>query len=794
MAYARTWWKPDRPRPSGQTFFQPEVYDSDPHMNTYLVPGIIFALCSGVVSLLLFDLYRKNIRGAGEGTSHARRWVDYWDLSPNAGAFSYWSLAFVSALGLFLELLLIRWVSSEVRIFAFFKNFVLIACFLGFGLGGSLCRHRINWLPFTTSLLTVVLLVKAPWEPMRSFIVVLPNLIGASSQVHIWGVPSLSDNEAPFMLLVIAGCVIAPFFALLTLVFVPLGQMVGWYLENAPNGIWAYSVNVLASLAGICLYTLLCLLGQPPSVWFAGTGIMATLLVWRKRHSRWLTFTTLGFCVILVLPHLPSGLREYWSPYQKVTLQAHQRANETILYSIFTNDSWHQRILNLTPAFAARHPDLFAGGSPELDAYNLPYRFRPAASTVLVLGAGTGNDVAAALRNGAGRVVAVEIDPLILRLGKELHFERPYDSPRVQPVLQDARSFIQNSHDRFDLILFSLLDSHTTSSHYTNIRIDNYVYTVEAMRAARRLLRTDGVFVIKFQVETPWIAGRLHGLMTAVFEKAPIEMRADQFQSTTSFFIHASESQLQAALSDTRFASHIKAQGTLTKEKARLTTDDWPYFYQREPGIPAVVIAISIILFLLCLWAVRETGLSVGNIQWHFFFLGAGFLLMEVQIISKMALLFGTTWIVNSIVISGLLLLIVASNFTVKRFPNIPIKPSYLALGTSLAFSCLIPLESLVLESALLKAFAATVVLCLPVFFAGMIFIRSFAAAGFQGSALGSNLLGSLMGGLLESFSYWTGLKSLLALAGICYVTSYVALNRPKLWAKQPWTRSAVES
>ena len=93
-------------------------------------------------------------------------------------------------------------------------------------------------------------------------------------------------------------------------------------------------------------------------------------------------------------------------------------------------------------------------------------------------------------RNGAEQVVAVEIDPLIYKLGKELHFEKPYQSPRVRFILDDARSYIERSHDRFDLIVFSLLDSHTTSSHFSNIRIDNYVYTIEALRAAKGIVES----------------------------------------------------------------------------------------------------------------------------------------------------------------------------------------------------------------------------------------------------------------------------------------------------------------
>lgn len=88
---------------------------------------------------------------------------------------------------------------------------------------------------------------------------------------------------------------------------------------------------------------------------------------------------------------------------------------------------------------------------------------------------------------------------------------------RTHVVIDDARSYIENSHDQFDLIVFSLLDSHTTTSHFTNILIDNYVYTREALHRAKTLLRPDGLFIVKFQVDNPWIAGRLFELMQDAF-------------------------------------------------------------------------------------------------------------------------------------------------------------------------------------------------------------------------------------------------------------------------------------
>src|SRR5439155_480150 len=261
-----------------------------------------------------------------------------------------------------------------------------------------------------------------------------------------------------------------------------------------------------------------------------------------------------------------------------------------------------------------------------------------------------GNDVAAALRNGAGQVTAVEIDPLILKLGEKYHFEKPYSSPRVRQVQDDARSYVQNSRDRFDLIVFSLLDSHTTSSHYTNIRIDNYVYTLEALQASKRLLNADGVFVVKFQVDTPWIAGRLYGLLQTVFGHAPLQIESENsmvsYTTGERFFITGSEQRIAQAIQDPQLVAYLGAHGGMKMTPATLTTDNWPYFYQHEPGLPASVIVISVALVLLCWVLLRDTGTTLRSLQWHFFFLGAGFMLLEAQIVSKMALLFGTTLLV----------------------------------------------------------------------------------------------------------------------------------------------------
>ena len=726
-------------------------------------------------SAFLFRLYRRTEdEAAGPGKKKGLlRSLEF--TVESLGRFSYTKLALISIFGLFLEMLLIRWVSSEIRIFAYFKNFVLIACYLGFGLGCYLCRKPIRILSILLPLLVLTLLIKLPWEPVRYMLDALPTYLGVFGDVDMWGLPKFSMNVRSLGLLATAIAFTVPTFALLTFVFIPVGQLIGAYLEDAPHGIRAYTVNIVGSLAGILLFSALCFAYQPPVVWFAVSGLLLVPLIFRVAWPAIAAAVGIAICVGVASLNDRSGM-EFWSPYQKLILEPENAANgELIQYHLTTNNSWYQRIVNLSPPFVAAHRDLLQGIAIENNSYNLPYRFYPNPPRTLVLGAGMGNDVAAALRNGTQQVVAVEIDPLILELGRRFHFEKPYDSPRVVQVVDDARSYIQNSRDQFDLICFSLLDSHTTTSHFSNIRIDNYVYTVEALQAARKLLKPDGLFVVKFQANTPWIAGRLQALLTDVFGGPPLQFVSDQSYSTVGrFFITGSQQRIDAALADRKLAEFVHTHGGLATQPASVTTDDWPYFYQHEPGVPSSVILISVVLVLLCMLTMRGMGAGTGAIEWHFFFLGAGFLLMEVQIVSKIALLFGTTWMVNSLAISGLLILIVAANLVVSRVGRISAGAVYAGLFLSLLLAYLVPVKSLFFANPWLRGVAATAVLCTPVFFAGLVFIRSFAEARFSTAALGSNLLGALVGGLLESLSLWTGLQSLLILAALLYLASMV--------------------
>lgn len=737
------------------------------------VSSIAFLLL--IAALAIFAVYLVFHRLSDDGATTGRLEIRPEDL----GGFAWVPLILISLLSLFVEMMMIRWVSSEIRIFAYFKNFILVACFLGFGLGCYLCRRRVQVAALLTPLLLLALILKAPFPPWQRAIYDLPQLLGASVEVHTWGVPAVPASWGGMLLALVF---VVPLFALIATAFIPFGQLVGWYLENAPRGVAAYSVNVLASLAGIAGFTLLCFLHQSPWVWFLVAGTLCLALFWRNRKARRLLAISFLSCVALVALPEDRHAKTYWSPYQKLTVMPVYGGvrRELQAYTLTTNSSLYQMILNLSPEFVQAHSAAFSRRPLDENSYNMPYRFYPSPPSVLVLGSGMGNDVAAALRNGAGHVEAVEIDPMILELGKKLHFEHPYQSPRVHLVLNDARNYIENSHDQFDLIMFSLLDSHTTASHFSNIRIDNYVYTREALARARSLLKPDGIFVVKFQVDTPWIAYRLYELLETTFGQNPIQFQTDlgEYDMSGRFFIAGSIERLRKATSDPALAAYLASHGNLRMEKATLTTDDWPYFYQHEPGLPMIVIVVSIAILIVFGWFLRQASGEGARIDLHFMFLGAGFMLLEAQIVSKMALLFGTTWVVNAVVVSGLLCLIVAANFIYGAWKRFPLWLAYTGLFFSLAVMYALPLEKLFYESWMLRALMATLALCTPVFFAGIIFISSFERVSFRGTALGSNLFGALLGGLLESLSMWFGLKSLTILAAILYLASALFLGR----------------
>ncbi len=336
------------------------------------VAFVLVAFLGLLAMQYLFGFYEKRLRGIAKVGRSTVAKLDF-DLE-DLGGFSYRLLIVFSIAGMFFEMMMIRWVSSEIRIFAYFKNFVLVACFFGFGLGCYFSKRRINRIALFMPVLLLCLLIGLPWVALRTLMIMLPSLLGSSADVQIWGIPSMPTNW-PMTLSAIL--ITVPIFGLMVFCFIPFGQLVGWMLENAQAGIRAYSLNVIAGLGGIVLFTALCFADTPPIVWLLVFAGLMVLGLWKIPRLRWATLALSGICVtLLAIPPSEHSIT-YWSPYQKLSLRPVYDAGDIISYEVSTNDTWYQRIVNLSPDFLKRHPDLLSGQPVEWDPYNLPYRFSP---------------------------------------------------------------------------------------------------------------------------------------------------------------------------------------------------------------------------------------------------------------------------------------------------------------------------------------------------------------------------------------------------------------------------------
>ena len=706
-------------------------------------------------------------------------------------------LFLVSFVVLFLELALIRWVSTEIRIFAYVNNLVLLACFLGLGVGCTLPNPRASLTTTALALSILIGLITAPLaiplhgallHPVRD----TPIMLSAFTDMHIWH-RHWSTNL--WLDIAIGLSSTALVFGLIALAFIPLGRMIAGLLDATPHRIAAYSVNVVAGLLGIWAFHAISCWWLPPWVWFAVACagllfLMAPAIVPRispptKDFGGGVSLAVLGLAIgyLALTPRLAKR-PIIWSPYQKLEI-VRARAGMNRVYLVTVNNTFYMGLLDLSRKGLLQGLPIFLDpSSASFGQYDVPYRFLDRApQAVLVVGAGGGNDVAAALRHGARAVTAVEIDPGIYDIGRRLHPEAPYADPRVTVRLTDARATFRHTAVRYDLIVFGLLDAHAQSSSYNNTRLDHYVYTEESFREAAGLLADQGVMTVIFDdAGRPFIGARISGLLHRVFGEAPIAFRAPGNgwfgPGGVVFVAGRNMDRLRAVMQhDPPLVQFVERREVRWTQPVTLTTDNWPYLYLDRPRMPALHLCLSGILLLLLAVGRRVFLPARVPVNRHFFFLGAAFLLLEFQNISKTALLFGSTWVVNAFTISAILLLILLANWIAARIrPNL--RWIYVGLWCSLLVAGLIPLRAYNALPEVWRMVAALGLLNLPVGFAGIIFVTSFQRTREPGLAFGSNLLGAAVGGLLESLSFLTGIRALLWLAALLYLLAFASRDR----------------
>jgi hypothetical protein len=177
------------------------------------------------------------------------------------------------------------------------------------------------------------------------------------------------------------------------------------------------------------------------------------------------------------------------------------------------------------------------------------------------------------------------------------------------------------------------------------------------------------------------------------------------------------------------------------------------------------------------------------------FFLGAAFMLLETRSLVTFALLFGSTWLVNSLVFFAILCSVILAVFLSARFPVRPSTRLYAVLVGALLLAYLVPQDAfLSIDNLALRFASASIVAFLPVFLANLVFAGSFKGTGPSADvAFASNLIGIMLGGMLEYASLLLGYRHLLLIVIGFYVLSALLLRpRQPAPATEPETRVPV--
>lgn len=643
-----------------------------------------------------------------------------------------------------------------------------MAAFLGFGIGCYLYQSADSLFYKTFPRLIGILasiIALAPALDLTRVIFVDPRqyfLLGVGFGDHaLTSVPSMFQAAKAYVVIVsIFGLIVATFAALTS----KMGQLLN---EKMP--LRAYSINVAGSLLGIAGFSIVSYIQSPPLLWLVLVYIATLYFFWGRAE---LKLTLLYFVAsALVTARVALVSPAFWSPYYRISLNMTDHADHSQI-GVTVNYDGFQEIQDLSPRYLQSIPENIQRSQRR--HYDLPYQLsKRKVESVLILGGGTGNDAAAALRHGANHVDVVEIDPVIARLGRELHPERPYESKSVHLHVDDARSFLHKTERRYDLVIFATLDSHAAFSSLSSIRMDNFVFTNDSVRRVRSLLNPGGGVTINFFAIKPWLSQRHLTVLQEVMGNTPMVLA-----SPTNQEIILLSGDLFDPSRELEVTDYQPVALPFTFSQVEATTDDWPFLFLEQRGIPFHYLSPLLIICALAIIPLRYCKLKVGNIDWHLFFMGASFLLIESKAVTTLGLLFGSTWLVNSVVIGSILLMILLANCCISLGYDGSFGALYSVLVVTLILNFVFPfdwLNTLVWE---LRLAVAGMIVASPLFIAALIFAKAFSEVSSPSIALASNLFGSLVGGVLEYVDMWTGLRWLNILALAFYLVSYLFLRR----------------
>jgi spermidine synthase len=721
-------------------------------------------------------------------------------------------LFLLSFASLFFEMIVIRWLSCDFVTFMVFKTFPLVTCFVGLGVGISKGKDDLFRMLGPSLFLFVLTAFSCSLAGLGS--ITFPAI-----GVYQWSDPSsgaLMWFQVFRMILLIVLLLAGPFA-----VMVCLGSRIG-VLFNQQKPLDAYCIDIAGAITGSLCFALASFLGMAPS---AQVIVVALLVLFFSRHLPRPAFilSTVTLLAAMGIAFIPSfgEAKIVWSPYARIELNEVKvpvsfldtsasgssalsstpgspgtpGTSGTSLVGILLNaNHGFQQIFTLDNKIdltdEGKKQEALNGLSHFLDVrhhyYGLPYMVKTP-ETVLVLGAGTGSDVREALKHGAQHVDAVEIDPQVAQIGRR--YNPDYSSPKVNVIVDDARNFVNKaSAKRYDMVVLACLDSLAFSGTGSSMRTDSYIHTRQSYVNCLKMLKPDGIFVVSFGAPVvghgAWLRDKICATLESASGYRPLVLTdLDSPYQWPAFVFISGEPVRAGKINPPAIPDSFHPVSVPEKLESKVLSDDWPYLYIRPIGIDLSYLSVVFVVVGITVFAARQLIFARNSASdGQLFALGAAFMLLELQAISRLSLLYGTTWVTTSVVINGVLLMILAANFLVLKFASsFNQKLLYAFLAVSLASSYFLPVTDLLASDSAgsyIGHAAVTIISLSPVFAAGLLFATSFRSVQNPARSFAFNLLGSVVGALLEYLSTYWGVQSLLLVAFVLYSISFAFFLR----------------
>lgn len=581
------------------------------------------------------------------------------------------------------------------------------------------------------------------WFALTTVIAIIYALANPIDVLFYFGTNRVPDFQPRqfWQLVLLVGIAAAPFFFAGLVVSLCLTI----YQRNINRVYFADLAG--AALAALVVGLVLRLLGGPNAVLAVAVLALIAAHLFAPRRFGWVPAAAMAAVIAANsqcgLITVPSGkgvasekvLFEEWNIFSRVTVD--EGLNIKIDASAATQINSLQR---LTPGGHAGEVTALAHAA-----------FPEGAERVLIIGPGGGRDVLHALAAGARRVTGVEINPIIAetimrgRFAKESG--RLYFDPRVRIVVDDGRSFVRRSDERFDVLQASLVDTFAATAAGAFALSENSLYTLEAFddyfdhltergvltmtrwhtgennETARLLLlaaaglQHRGVERGKTRAHLFYAVAPRTGLGTLIAGRRPLDIatldRLEQYVTANGWKVLLSprtpgNTPLEALVDDGPYGALVANHA----EDLSPPTDDRPFFFyfKRLPDLfsptkkmsdPALwilvslgsvlVLAIAFIVLPLAVRAVRggvdspePTGTKLLTLL-YFGLVGFAFMALEIGLLQRMTLFLGHPSYSLVVVLFAVLLATAFGSFLAERISPARLGAAMAAGGVALA-------------------------------------------------------------------------------------------------------------